>query len=351
MKHNNKYDTIRYAIDSETWKVKDVYIELIQQLYCDQDIKLDPTDIHMPYKYLTALLALVRVHGDLSVVQVDRIFRVVDILREIETNYYIRILGENVYDEKPSRLVKQIVLNGGDAYHTIAHNLMVASFAVLLKLLNPSRYNISGKELEVAILTTLFHDSVKASDANKEMATWDEDSVMVVLDEVYSPAVRSEIVASVLHAVEYTDYTNQKCPFYVDFSPGSSEVSIDWESISIEGELLVISDWLGQTVFVQRRSRNVMVGLLYQFWLVQTGKDKSDEFPMKISIFRAVLECLLKLPELFLIDENVVDDLRDELLYFQDTKTSVAQCFNSKRELHEMGIGDAMKLMNNYLGR
>lgn len=350
----NSYKVIHQLIERDSWKVREVYTELLKGLYNEKEIQLpDGPDYLRPYEYLDALYELIHLSGDLTVVQIERLKQISALLIDNECEYYVRLIRDiNLSDfDEEYELPKAILLRGGDIYHTMAHNCMVASYLLLLRIINPERYNLTGTKLEIAILTALFHDSVQSSDAQKEMATWNESAVVAVLDQVYNANTRKMILKEVLEMVRYTDYSDPECPFYVDFSVGSSNLKIEWGAIPIMAQMIVISDWLGQTVFVDRRSRNIMVNYLYQYWLVQTGNDKTHEFPMKVSIFRAVIECLLQMPELFLIDDNMVEDLRDELIYFHDSKTNIAQCFSSKKELYSMGIVDALRLMHSYLSK
>jgi hypothetical protein len=345
----NNDKVIREVILNESWTVREVYGDLLLGIYKEYGLKLPEGDYSLPLNYFNAIIMVLRSTGDIAEVQLERINKVLNLLIEDSVGYYISNCDRIHLDLEKDPLMS-VVLQGCDVYHSVIHNVMVASYAMILKTLNPEMYYMTGKELEILILTTLFHDSIKSSDSNKEMAKWDDDTVVSILDQVYSVNTRNEIIDSVLLNVAYTDYTNPECAFYVDFAPGSSNVKIDWDNISPSGKLIVISDWLAQTVFVDRRDRNRMVSYLYQYWLVITGKDKTHEFPIKISVFKAVIECLLQMPQLFLIDDKMIQDLKEELLYFQDTKTTSVRCFGTKKELNSMGISDALKLMYSYLG-
>lgn len=231
-----------YSTLVREWRLSSKTVKIIRELGVKKN-----ADINLSYPDLAfySLLSLLVEKGFLASAQIERLKQAAYILikKEIE-----RFQSKNLHKvDDRSRLAKFY-----DLYHTMGHNLSTAVMLMILVLVDREYYLSKREDLEELILTMVLHDALPEAEDFEGHALMSDGILTLTLEELYKlPIAELERkIKQIDIKLKATDYST--LPFKVNFNTG--KLRIDYDHLTKSNLLLILSDWLGQSLIIKSQS-------------------------------------------------------------------------------------------------
>jgi hypothetical protein len=344
-------------LETSDWRFKKSFLSIIDDKVYDK-YRGDPK------KIFSLTLKKLGKYNYLKDHQISRLESVVESLHKEELQYLEEVtlqypdyfqdfynLLEKGNQESIQEATEKMIDMGVDLYHILTHNIYTAVIAAVIIIYDPKLAFYAPDEVELALLSALLHDSNKNDLNSRNYAVWNPQTIDDIVSKFYkeSGSITPKKVGRIVAATNYSQKGNL---FYVDYSEKVGGVQIVWHGMKVGTMVLIAADWLSQSLFIEKKTRLEKLHQLFRFWEEVYGWDKYSEKPINLSVLDAALQSMLMFVEVVEKNEQLVDELKEELLFYVKKKKALKGLKRYfKRNKDQLSLREMSEMVLLELGR